>query len=266
MANWNRNKVDPSLINGGKEFTADDDLAVNELNAMVNNSFYGVDFVEAMADAPDISEIAGDGTPSVSLVPNGEFMKFKFSNLKGERGEQGVRGEKGEKGESGESNSLFQYIGSLYVEDMDIEDFFSSISSTFGVSKVVYYIVPQRNAISSDKVVFTFNSNVQGSIVNKWLGVSKPLSELGITKIETNSSIGDIDWGQGSGYNGSPVTFCDHVEISRSETSGHTEYYNIHMSCGAYDINIGTKYGSVKISSKDIGGFATYLRVYGVVV
>lgn len=101
MANWNRNKVDPSLINGGKEFTSDDNLAVNELNAMVNNSFYGVDFVEAMADAPDISEIAGDGTPSVSLVPNGEFMKFKFSNLKGEKGEQGVKGEKGEKGDVG---------------------------------------------------------------------------------------------------------------------------------------------------------------------
>ena len=117
MANWNRKKVDPSLINGGKEFTADDNLAVNELNAMVNNSFYGVDFVEAMADAPDISEIAGDGTPSVSLVPNGEFMKFKFSNLKGERGEQGVQGEKGDKGETGDTVPNTLTIGSVVSGD-----------------------------------------------------------------------------------------------------------------------------------------------------
>ena len=117
MANWNKKKVDPSLINGGKEFTSDDDLAVNELNAMVNNSFYGVDFVEAMADAPDISEIAGDGTPSVSLVPNGEFMKFKFSNLKGEKGEQGIQGIKGDKGDTGETIPNTLSIGSVVSGD-----------------------------------------------------------------------------------------------------------------------------------------------------
>lgn len=118
MANWNRNKVDPSLINGGKEFTADDNLAVNELNAMVNNSFYGVDFVEAMADAPDISEIAGDGTPSVSLVPNGEFMKFKFSNLKGSKGDTGAKGEKGDKGDTGDTVPNTLTIGSVVGGDV----------------------------------------------------------------------------------------------------------------------------------------------------
>lgn len=89
MAEWSKNKVDATEINGGKEFTTDDVLAVNELNAMVNNSFYGVNFVEAMADSPDISEIAGTGTPSVSLVDNGAFKKFKFANLKGADGVNG---------------------------------------------------------------------------------------------------------------------------------------------------------------------------------
>lgn len=98
MAEWSKNRADSSSINGGREFTTNDDLAVNELNAMVNNSFYAVDFAEALADTPDISEIDGNGTPSVSLINNGKFKRFKFSNL---RGEQGVQGEKGEKGDAG---------------------------------------------------------------------------------------------------------------------------------------------------------------------
>lgn len=106
MAEWSRNRADSSSINGGKEFTTNDDLAVNELNAMVNNSFYAVDFVEAMADTPDVSEIDGTGTPSVSLVSNGKFKKFKFSNLRGKQGEQGIQGEKGEKGNVG---ARFEY-------------------------------------------------------------------------------------------------------------------------------------------------------------
>lgn len=99
MAEWSKERVDSSDINGGKEFTSNDNLAVNELNAIVNNSFYGVEFVEAMADAPDVSEIDGTGTPSVSLVDNGDFKRFKFSNLRGQQGEKGQRGEKGEKGD-----------------------------------------------------------------------------------------------------------------------------------------------------------------------
>lgn len=100
MAEWSKNKVESSAINGGKEFTTDDVLAVNELNATVNNSFYAVDFVEAMADAPDVSEIDGTGTPSVSLVSNIKngkvFKKFKFSNLRGEKGDKGDKGETGD--------------------------------------------------------------------------------------------------------------------------------------------------------------------------
>ncbi len=96
MANWSKDKKDSSEINGGKEFTINDNLAVDELNAMVNNSFYAVDFAEAMADEPDISEIDGDGTPSVSLIDNEKngkvLKKLKFSNLKGARGEQGEQG------------------------------------------------------------------------------------------------------------------------------------------------------------------------------
>lgn len=90
MAEWSKNKVVATEINGGKEFTTDDVLTVAELNAMVNNAFYSVDFAEAMADAPDISEIDGEGVPNVSLIDNVKddrvLKKLKFSNLRGQVG------------------------------------------------------------------------------------------------------------------------------------------------------------------------------------
>lgn len=43
-------------------------------------------FVNALTDPPDLSEVSNIGTPSVSFVANGEYKKFKFSNLKGETG------------------------------------------------------------------------------------------------------------------------------------------------------------------------------------
>lgn len=113
MAEWSRNKANSANINGGKEFTSDDDLSVAELNAMVNNSFYGVDFVEAMASEPDISEIAGDGTPSVSLADNGKFKRFKFSNLKGSKGDTGEKGDKGDKGDTGDTVPNTLTIGTV---------------------------------------------------------------------------------------------------------------------------------------------------------
>lgn len=94
MANWSKNKVLPEDINGNNEFTRNDNLAIDELNAMVNNSFYAVDFAEAMADSPDISEIDGDGTPSVEIIDNVKngktYKKFKFKNLKGEKSTTGT--------------------------------------------------------------------------------------------------------------------------------------------------------------------------------
>ena len=96
MAFWNRKKKLPSQIHGGLEYKQGDDMTIDQLNGIVNNSFYAVDFAEAMADAPDISELNGEGTPSVTLIDNpktpvagGEtihYKKFKFANLRGPKG------------------------------------------------------------------------------------------------------------------------------------------------------------------------------------
>lgn len=90
MADWNKNKVESSAINGGKEFTTDDVLTVKELNAMVNNSLYAVDFAES--NTLEIGSVSSGDTASATITgtaPN------RFLNLvlpKGDRGEQGKAG------------------------------------------------------------------------------------------------------------------------------------------------------------------------------
>lgn len=61
MAEWNKGKVLPSAINGGQEFTKKDNLAVNELNAIVNNSFYASEKSER-AESLAESAVKGNGT------------------------------------------------------------------------------------------------------------------------------------------------------------------------------------------------------------
>ena len=43
MANWSKNKVDSSVLNGGQEYTKDNNVSLDQLNAITNNSFYAVD-------------------------------------------------------------------------------------------------------------------------------------------------------------------------------------------------------------------------------
>lgn len=96
MANWSRNKVDSSNLNKGKEWSLDDQVAIEELNAMINSGLYAQDFAEKLVTNIDTSEVNNIGIPSVSLIDGDgattdkPYKKFKFSNLKGEKGDPGV--------------------------------------------------------------------------------------------------------------------------------------------------------------------------------
>lgn len=96
MANWSRNKVDSSNLNKGKEWSLDDQVAIEELNAMINSGLYSQDFAEKLVTNIDTSEVNNIGIPSVSLIDGDgattdkPYKKFKFSNLKGEKGDPGV--------------------------------------------------------------------------------------------------------------------------------------------------------------------------------
>ena len=66
MAEWNKGKVLPSAINGGKEFTESDNLALDELNAIVNNSFYASELVENSIQ--EVNNAAAQGKAELGLV------------------------------------------------------------------------------------------------------------------------------------------------------------------------------------------------------
>lgn len=70
MAEWNKNKVDPINLHGGQEFSKGDNLAIDELNAIVNNSFYAS---EKASRAIELAEgaVEGQGTP---VTLNGEIL------------------------------------------------------------------------------------------------------------------------------------------------------------------------------------------------
>lgn len=86
MGTWSKNKVNPSNLNNGNEYANGDNLSVEALNGIVNSGLYSQDFVEHLADTPDVSEAMNVGTPSVELVNNvvgGKiYKKFKFKNLR----------------------------------------------------------------------------------------------------------------------------------------------------------------------------------------
>ena len=101
MGKWTREKVNSENLNGGNQYEAKDRLSREQLNAIVNSGLYAQDFAEHLADTPDTSDANNVGVPSVELIDNGAYKKFKFSNLKGDKGEQGIQGIQGEKGEQG---------------------------------------------------------------------------------------------------------------------------------------------------------------------
>ena len=108
MAEWSKNKINSSQLNNGNEWTKNDQVAIEELNAMVNAGLYAQDFAEKLVTNIDTQEVANVGTPSVTLIdgdgatPNKPYKKFKFANLKGDKGEKGDKGDKGEKGDKGD--------------------------------------------------------------------------------------------------------------------------------------------------------------------
>lgn len=93
MAQWSRNKINSNELNGGNELDNSSNFTLDELNAVVNGGLYSQDFVEHLADTPDVSEVGNVGTPSVEIVDNvvngKTYKKFKFKNLRGAQGAQG---------------------------------------------------------------------------------------------------------------------------------------------------------------------------------
>ncbi|MGN0960772.1 MAG: hypothetical protein ACI4PF_01070 [Christensenellales bacterium] len=113
MPKWSRKEVDPNTINNGNELDSGSQVAVQELNSIVNSGLFAQDFAKYLASQPDNSEANNVGTANVQLVPvviDGQtYYKFKFLNLKGEQGVQGERGTDGEQVQLRVENDIIQW-------------------------------------------------------------------------------------------------------------------------------------------------------------
>ena len=81
MASWSKDRVEPNAINGGREFTTDDNLALNELNAIVNNSFYASEkSAEALGKINDIIEHEQGTVVTINDSPQAEWKADFIEN------------------------------------------------------------------------------------------------------------------------------------------------------------------------------------------
>lgn len=111
MPSWSKNKVSSSNLNNGNQYENGNLVTPDSLNAANNNAFYAVDFVEALTQTPDTTNAGNVGTPSVSIIDDGNGKKkFKFENLKGETGDTGATGTTGATGAKGDIGLLLTVI------------------------------------------------------------------------------------------------------------------------------------------------------------
>lgn len=209
MAEWSRSKVNSSDLNNGNEFSSNDRVARQELNAMVNAGLYAQDFAEHLADTPDTSEANNVGTPSVKLVDNVSngivYKKFKFSNLKGEKGD---KGDKGDTGLPGGSNPNLLINGDFSINQRGQEEYgnatqytvdrwqlstqinanisFNSTTKTLSnTGTTAGYFIQRIEPSDVDKIwgkTWTFSGKINGNIYSKTFTApsSAPTSSQGI--------------------------------------------------------------------------------------
>ena len=90
MAAWEPKKLDLTQINNGQEYNDGDGVGASSVNAAVESAAWAQNYAESLTAAPDLTEAGNVGSPTVSFVDNGNYKKFKFSNLKGDTGATGA--------------------------------------------------------------------------------------------------------------------------------------------------------------------------------
>lgn len=92
MGQWQKKRVDGSTINNGQQYTTNDQLSLQAVNAIIESGLYTQEFVEKLAsNSPSADNNVG--TPRVELVDDSNgYKRFAFYNIKGEKGNTGDNG------------------------------------------------------------------------------------------------------------------------------------------------------------------------------
>lgn len=132
MAKWSKRKVEPSEINKGQEYTKDDNVSVEELNAIVNNSFNSQTQAEQSLNTVkgfEIGNVIAGEVASASIVVDEKNEKI-ILNLVLPRGEQG---------ETGETGSI------------EIDDKLDATSENPVANKVIYFEIKKKLDVEDAK-------------------------------------------------------------------------------------------------------------------
>ena len=142
MAKWSKNKVEPEQINKGNEYTKDDNVSVEELNAIVNNSFNSQQQAEQSLNTVKgfrIGSVVSGDTASASIYVDSSGEEI-ILNLVLPKGEKGDKGDKGDSGSTGTmdylelsnkpqingveliDNKKFENLGLIQLTNTEIEE------------------------------------------------------------------------------------------------------------------------------------------------
>lgn len=144
------------LNNGtGQEYNRVDGVYASDINDVIEASAWTQNYAESLTATPDLTEAGNVGSPTVSFVDNGNYKKFKFSNLKGETGGKGDQGEKGTSYYSGTwvSNMIYGTSNEYYCKITN--------DTSDGIGKIGDYIVQSNED----------TEYVNGNIVRTSLGL-----------------------------------------------------------------------------------------------
>lgn len=239
MAEWSRDKVDSTQLNGGNEFDNNSDFALDEMNAIVNGGLYSQDFAEHLADTPDTSEAGNVGTPSVSFVDNvvGDktFKKFKFSNIKGDTGAIALEtATKFEVSYDPVEGTQVQFPTNVFNRTPVVGDKFVYIHENTSTNDV-FIVTGQVINVSSSNVTFNIDE------VSK---ISGPKGDPGIESLE--------------GTNDNPIT------VSRLRSEIQQGKYTILSGVGLENISLNSLYQYLVITDSAVEDDPRTLYILGV--
>ena len=156
--NFNPSKKISTDFNSGIKYVNNvDSPSATDFNNVIESQLYTQEFAEKLADAPDVSQANNVGTPSVEIINNGAYKKFKFINLKGQAGANGSNGADGATGSKGVS---MHYAGT-YNENTSYVNNETQIDIVFYNGSTY---CPLRNSVSN---VVPTNSTYWGQIAVK---------------------------------------------------------------------------------------------------
>lgn len=166
MANFTPKKIDTSTINSGQEYAVGDLVAPSAINSPIESGLYTEIIADGLTQAPDISQIAGVGTPTIEFVDgatvNGvKTKKFAFKNMLG---------------------------GGSGIQPLRMRDSESGLYSAFDGTKAYDLIFDKTDFVVDRSTLYKVKVNTAKFVDAKWKGANATnVSQYPLAKFDKDS-------------------------------------------------------------------------------